>query len=70
MTEKGAKNEPLFHPLTLRRSPELHRRVYEGMTPLLCHPEGFSPKGLLLLGFFPFASLRVRMTERRGFFGC
>jgi len=35
------------------------------MTPLLCHPEGFSPKGLLLLGFFPFASLRVRMTERR-----
>jgi len=50
----------------------------EGMTPFLssllchpfftCHPEA-KPKGLLR-GFFPFASLRVRMTERRGFFGC
>jgi len=40
----------------------------EAGCPLTCHPEA-KPKGLLR-GFFPFASLRVRMTERRGFFGC
>jgi len=51
-----------------RRRPEQS----EGMTPFLssllfppfftCHPEA-KPKGLLR-GFFPFASLRVRMTEK------
>jgi hypothetical protein len=33
----------------------------------ICHPEGFSPKGLL---WRFFGTSCLRMTKRRGFFGC
>jgi len=71
MTGKRGDSSVAYAPsdAVLSRSPELMRRGSVGMTrkvagcPFFCHPEA-KPKGLLRR-FFPFASLRVRMTKKR-----